>query len=109
MKSSSELLREYANLIAEAEDEFSPEDFEPNSPDAEEDDNQPTNDDDFEDTTDVSGPPIDENDPIAKLAEYLDSSNEDNISMVDLIRQFLKENHLDLVPTRGLENPEGNV
>lgn len=105
-KSSSELLREYANLIKEAEEE----DFDANEFSSNEEQNPS---DELENEPEDNNFPSSEiGDAVQELANYIDQNKEkqeEGIDLSNIIAQFLKEKHLDLVPTNGLENSEGDV
>ena len=101
MKSSLELLREYSNLIREAEEEFSPEEFGSQDQDY---GNIPQGNNEEPEIEVEHG-----TDPVAELANYLDSQDNDDMTFTQLIQQFLKEKHYEIVPTCGLENETGNV
>lgn len=92
VKNSVELLRSYSDLIMEAENDVEPS-TEPAAQDQQFDFSQPASTDD---------------DPVGQLAEYLEEANEED-DFTQLIQQFLKDKNYEIVPTRGLENPIGNV
>jgi hypothetical protein len=88
MKTATELLRTYASLVEAAENDFdAPDDGESYSKEDEVIDN--------------------EENPVDKLAAYIDENSSTDLS--ETIYQFLKEYNYDLVPSNGLENHLGNV
>jgi hypothetical protein len=107
-KTSLELLREYVDLIKEAEEDFDASDFDTESDDQAADEIQHEGEiekDDFEQDNSFDNSA----DPIQELANYLDDQPNDDKDFSTIIKQFLKDKHYDLVPTNSLENSRGDV
>jgi hypothetical protein len=107
-KSSSEILREYAALIAEADNQPSiqgdgdPNDLGIDLPD------ESMMDDDKDDSKfennwdDPEIPDTNPGDPAGELANFLGTD-------ADKINEFLKKHNLELTPVGGLANSKGNI
>lgn len=113
VKTSLELLREYVDLIKEAEEEdFDASEF---SSDSNEDDssNELAREGQQDKENYEEDNSLDNNsDVVQELASYIESNKEkqdEGIDLSHIINQFLKEKHYDLVPTNGLENTDGDV
>lgn len=50
-----------------------------------------------------------DDDPVSELALALGNSTEDKSEYSDIIRAFLKDNNLQIVPVNGLVNSRGDV
>jgi hypothetical protein len=87
IKSASQILREYSNLIAEECELWN-------------------NDESF----DAQNMNSDNNDPVQMLATYLDNNDsKSNKTFYDAIDKFLKENNLEIIPVGSLTNKQGVV
>ena len=114
-KSEGELLREYAKIISEAEneDDFNDEEdsedeygYDPNKDELalgdqafrKEDEGEP----EFNDLADNDN-------PISQLATYLNNLDPHEMTFSEAIQKFLHEHNLELTPKNGLINKQGAV
>ena len=112
-KSEGELLREYAKIISEAEDQ--PDGFGTGSDRNFEDEveEQPDDTNEINGWEDEGEPEFNDiqnnDDPISQLASYLDGLDPHEMTFSEAIEKFLHEHNLEIAPKNGLTNKVGEV
>jgi hypothetical protein len=116
-KTEGELLREYARIVAEAQGNNYPEEYNPNDDELAVDDKR-INDSEL-DNFDAEDNEIDlpddsmqeetSVDPVQELASYLSGKDTNNMDFEDVISHFLKSKNLEITPIGGLSNSNGTV
>lgn len=98
MKSTADLLRSYRSIL----EDLDRDDYEPGN-ESENDDSDQTDEGSFDNS-------FNDSDPAEGLAQALANVTDDDVQIFrDAINNYLRTNSLDLVPTDGLVDNEGNI